>query len=291
MTLPDSIISPSTRYAWISRRTAFRAVLVLLLLAGGIALVRGLQAAMNATFDKPPAPLRIPLSEMPANLGSSIRYSTFDTDQVIDADGLETLGTNDYLLRHYIEKTANSGEPHSLVTLNLNYYPTGSSTPHVPEICWAANGLEEAANSRREFEVPGVNHADGTPLNPPLRMRMISFIPPKGMPSQSEAGEPLYINVAYVFHVNGEYVATPQEVMSHFWSASNKFAYHCKIEVTPLSPDSIPDKVQLFASTQAQAQEIVSRFIREAIPAVENCLPDPVILKQGLPAESADAGK
>ncbi len=285
MSQSDSIIKPSPSDAWISRRAAFRAALAFVLLGAGIAAVRGLQAAMNATFDKPPAPLRISLADFPLAIGSPVKYAVSGPDQVINAEGVETLGTNDYLLRRFAEKTAKPGDPRTLVTLNINYYSTGSSTPHVPEICWAANGLEESPNSRQFFDVSDVKHADGTVST--LRMRMISFIPPKGMPLQSDSGEALYSNVAYVFHVNGEYVATPQEVMSHFWSASNKFAYHCKIEVTPLDPDN----GQLLNCTQGQAREIVSKFIREALPAVENCLPDPIILKQGLSAENADAEK
>jgi hypothetical protein len=276
---------PPAQAAGISRRTAIRAAVALFFLAAGIVAVRGLETAMNATFNKPPAPLRIQLSDFPANLGTSVQYTAFGPDEIIDAEGIETLGTSDYLLRRFSEKPDKPGDPSSLVSLNLNYYATGSSTPHVPEICWAANGMEEAPNSRQYFDVPNVKHANGTVST--LRMRLISFIPPKDAETRSESGEALYSNVAYVFHVNGEYVATPQEVMSHFWSASNKFAYHCKIEVTPLNPSN----GRPLTCTQAQAREIVSKFIRQALPAVEDCLPDPIILKQGLPAENAAATK
>jgi hypothetical protein len=280
----DATSSTAPESAGLSRRAVIRSVVVLVLLAAGIFTVHVLEAAMNATFDKPPAPLRIPLSDFRYEIGSPVKYTTDGADEVIGADGLATLGTNDYLLRTFVEKVK-PGDPHAKVRLNLNYYATGSSTPHVPEICWTASGMQEAPNSRRVFEVPEVKHADGRVDT--VRMRMISFLPPSGSPARSEAGEPLYANVAYVFHVNGEYVATPQEVMSHFWSAQNKFAYHCKIEVMPMDPD----RGDVLLCTQAKAEEIASKFIREALPAVEDCLPDPKILTQGLDAEHAEAGK
>ena len=36
------------------------------------------------------------------------------------------------------------------------------------------------------------------------------------------------------FYVNGEYVANAREVASRFWKAHYRYAYHAKIEVTPL---------------------------------------------------------
>jgi len=289
--MSDTMITPSPgtpEPAIISRRTAFRAIIAAVIVVVGIVAIRGLEAAMDATFNKPPAPLRISLDRYPSEIGTDVKYSKLGEDQYMNAEAVETLGTPDYLMRTFLEKTPKPTDPHALVSLNMNYYATGVSTPHVPEICWASNGRVEAPNSRVFFDVAGVKHADGTIST--LRMRMISFLPPKGAPTQSETGEPIYSNVAYVFQVNGEYVGTPREVMSHFWSAKNKFAYHCKIEVTPLDPAD-PDHVSVLMCTQAKAQEIISKFIREALPAAEECLPDPKILTQGPAAENAAASQ
>jgi hypothetical protein len=282
MTQEPSMEGISRTNRAVSRGAVFRAIGAVALLVLGIATVRGLEAAMHATFNKPPAPLRIPLRDFRQNLGTPVLYLADGADEIMEAGMVQTLGTDEYLVRRYREKPSRPGDPGARVKLNLNYYATGSSTPHVPEICWAANGLTESPNSRQVFDVPDVKHADGSVG--PLRMRLITFLPPKSRPSKNAAGEDIYYNVAYVFQVNGEYVATPREVMSHFWSASNRFAYHCKIEVAPLHPDS----GELLGSTQAEAREIVSRFIREALPAVEDCLPDPIILKQGLSAERGE---
>ena len=87
--------------------------------------------------------------------------------------------------------------------------------------------------------VKGVRRRDGSLID--LPMKMISFVPVNGQ-TYAPSGEPLDSNVAYVFHVNGEYVSNTWEVTSHFWKASYRYAYHCKIEVTPLStrPETRP---------------------------------------------------
>jgi hypothetical protein len=144
--------------------------------------------------------------------------------------------------------------------LNVNYYPLGSATPHVPEICWAGSGLQEAKEARKEFVVSGVHRADGTVQD--IYMRLISFNMQDG--NEGEAAEKKrYRNVAYLFEVNGDCVATPKEVISAFWKASNAHAYHTKIEVTIEAP-----------CTQDEAVQAISDFMRVGIPAVEECLPE-----------------
>ncbi|HEY4330813.1 MAG TPA: hypothetical protein VGN88_13815 [Phycisphaerae bacterium] len=277
---------PTPNEAAISRRAIVRSIIVATVLATGIASVRGLETALHATFDKPPAPLQKPLPYMHKELGDPVRYVAVGSDEILDSEVVETLGTTDYLVRQYRDETLAQQLPGALVNLNLNYYPTGSSTPHVPEICWAGSGRDEVGGARNIFEVKGVKRHDGSTVD--LRMKMISFLPPAGDPTAAPSGEPMYSNVAYVFQVNGDYVAQTQEVMSRFWKASYKFAYHAKIEVTPIDPAD-PSGRKCLTCTQAQAQKIISDFIRESLASVEECLPDPEILTKGLPA--TDGGR
>jgi len=257
-----------------ARRTLLRGVVALTVLGAGIAVVRGLERALNAVFDKPPAPLSKPLPAVSRTLGT--RYVADGPDEVLDAETVETLGTEDYLVRRYRDQTVASKVPGELINLNVNYYATGTSTPHVPEICWAGSGMEEAAVSRRLFTVAGLKRKDGQWKFSDITMKMISFIPSSG-PTVSESGEPIYCNVAYVFQVNGVYVAGTQEVTSLFWKASYRYAYHSKIEITPMTmaPDG---KAVILVCTQEDAEHIIQDFIRAALPAVEECLPDPAIL-------------
>ncbi len=274
--------SPGMRIA--SRRAFVHALVTAAVLSAGIVSVHGLERALHATFDKPPAPLLHPLDEVQRRLGDPVRYEAVGPDQVLAPEIVETLGTADYLVREYRDRNVADGQRGGLFNLNVNYYATGSSTPHVPETCWAGAGRVESDDSRVVFDVDGVKRRDGSLVN--LRVKLVSFLPTNGDAAEVAAlttttSEPIYSNVAYVFQVNGEYVTNTREVSSHFWKASNRYAYHAKIEVTPMvqtlsgygQPNTRP-----MVGTQKEAIALVSDFLRSAVPAVEECLPDPAIL-------------
>jgi hypothetical protein len=277
----------------ISRRTLIRSAAAAGILLVGVVAVRVLQAAMHATFDKPPAPLAHKLTFIKRELGHPVRYVATEPDEILEKDIVDSLGTPDYLVRQYTDTTKKPGEPGWLINLNLNYYPTGDSTPHVPEICWAGGGWQEADNSRNFFSVPNVQGHDGRDID--LRMRLISFVAKNGQSADAADG-PVYSNVGYVFHVNGNYVAGAQEVVSQFWRASYFYAYHCKIEVTPMEidpTDPLGRRKRVLVCSQQQAQQIISDFIREALPEVEACLPDRSILTTppGSPKNATEGGR
>jgi hypothetical protein len=255
---PAPEVKPSKEsLAGVSRRTFMRAVVVAALIATGTAGMYTLERALHLTFDKPPMPLRKPLAQMKRQLGAGPRYVADRPDDTMEEDILQVLGTRDYLLREYTDTTKGSSQPGAALKLNVNYYPTGSATPHVPEICWAGSGLEEAKDAR--FIVHDVQRADGTTQD--IGMHLISFN--VGETSLGESSGPTrYRNVAYLFEVNGDCVVTPREVISEFWRASNPHAYHSKIEVTIEEP-----------CTQEEAEKAISDFIKVALPAVEECLP------------------
>jgi hypothetical protein len=250
----------------LTRRAMFRTGLIAGILIAGYAGMSVLERSLHLTFEKPPMPLTKPLVEMKKVLGGG-RYVADGPDEVMSEDVVDVLGTKDYLLRTYTDTTKGPNEIGSALKLNLNYYATGVGSPHVPEICWAGAGLKEASSSKKIFTVDGVHRLDGTPID--LKMRMISFLPQQGNSLAAPEQDVTHLlNVAYVFEVNGDYVSTPQEVMSVFWKPANKHAYHTKIEVTVASASGQPQYC-----TQEEAQKVISDFIRVALPAVEECLP------------------
>jgi len=260
-------VSPlSSPYASMTKRAVIRAVLVAAVIAVSLVVVDLLEVSLRLTFDKPPAPLTKPLPMLKDELGNPVRYRAAGPDENMDPEVVEVLGTKDYLLRNYRDLQKKPSELGNKLALNLNYYSMGSATPHVPEVCWAGSGLVEKTEARRRFTVRNVRRKDGTVVDIP--MRMVSFYPKHqgDMPDllPDKAADNKLLNVAYTFEVNGQYVATPKEVISTFWKAENKYAYHTKIEVT--IKDAYCDP--------ADAEQIVSDFIREAIPEIEQCLPD-----------------
>ncbi|HUO09587.1 MAG TPA: exosortase-associated EpsI family protein [Phycisphaerae bacterium] len=248
----------SAAVAAVSRKTFVRALVVAAMIGAGWVGVQTLERSLNLSFDKPPMPLRKPLSQMVKRLGEG-RYVADRPDDTMEEDVLQVLGTRDYLLRAFTDTKKQSNEPGSTLALNVNYYPTGNSTPHVPEICWAGSGLEEVKELRKVFVVKNVTRGNGTVED--IRMHLISFKMPDSEFGDGSSSK-VYKNVAYLFEVNGDCVATPKEVISGFWKASNPHAFHSKIEVTVQQP-----------CTQEEAENVISDFIHDALPAVEECLP------------------
>jgi len=246
--------------ALISRRTLIRAVVVAAVIAIGVVSVHAIESALNLHFTKERMYLARPLPLLSKEFGVSGRYIAEGYDVNLDEAIVEVLGTRDYLQRTYHDREKTAGNPAEFLYLNLNFYGIGSSSPHVPEICWAGAGMLEAKSSRQIFDIPNVRRKDGSVVT--LHARIISFLP------RGEAEDPNRLkNVIYIFNVNGDYVATPQEVLSRFWKASNKYAYDTKIEVTVGG-----DKQYC---SQEQAQAAVSDFLRASLSEIESCLPDP----------------
>ena len=70
--MPSITAAASPAMAAVSPRRAFvRALVTVGVLGAGIFTVRGLEGALHATFDKPPAPLMHPLDEVDRRLGRS----------------------------------------------------------------------------------------------------------------------------------------------------------------------------------------------------------------------------
>jgi hypothetical protein len=222
----------------------------------------------DVNFKKDPAPLPDPLGlaalprTLPVPSRPGIVFSTpNEIDQKLSDEMLDRLGTHNYLLREYIER----GVPNDpTVNINLNYYETGDATPHVPNICWLGSGMSIA--KEQFITIPKVPHKDGSFSD--VEMTMISFYPraagsSTGVTAADNASDERYINVAYVFHVNGTYVANRLQVKRAFWNLSSKYAYHCKIEIDVDHP-----------CTREEATTVVGDYLRAALPDIERVLPD-----------------
>lgn len=263
MTQPAATQTQDTVMVSIPRPVKLAAVVAIGVLAAGIFGLHIVQKAFDLVLVKPPAELSKPLSDLSKTLGDGNRYSANGPDRTLDKEIVAVLGTEDYLLRTYTDSTRRDGELGRDVSLNLNFYATGSATPHVPEVCWAGNGLN--LHGSYFFEIRNVKHQDGSVSD--IRARLLSFEPkaqPGSVPYLPQANATQFINVAYVFNVNGKYVANTREVAKHFWDPAAKFAYHTKIEVT------VPA-----LCTPEEAQPIVEQFFRSSIGEIEKCLPNP----------------
>jgi len=243
-----------------SRRGWGAALAALAVLLLGIWSLDAVQRWWAVVMIKTPAKLSKPLGQLPLGLGAFTRLG--NVDRKLPPDQEAVLGTEFYLLRDYVESRDGGGT--TGVSLNLNYYPVGTATPHVPRFCWAGAGMIEQGS--KIFTVKDVRHKDGSTSD--LRMQLLWFSGSKAttsalpMPEGATDGE-RFQNVAYMFQVNDGYVATAEEVTRHFWKPFAKYAYHTKIEVTVNR-----------LCTPEEAQPVVERFIQASLAAIEECLPD-----------------
>lgn len=225
------------------------------------------------TLEKPPAPLNKPLEDLAKKFGP---YEQVGTDRQLDAEVIESLGTKDYLLRQYRDTSKKPEELGAFISLNLNFYASGSATPHVPDICWAGNGLVRVSDEM--FEVDNVPHKNHT-ISPKLRMRQLAFRPQVArnslLPDVDENTDNNLINVAYCFQLNNQYVSTSAEVTKDFWNPKATFAYHAKIELTISTANGVP-----YPCDPVVAKPIFAKFLQSALPEIEDCLPDSEHLKE-----------
>lgn len=251
--------------AGLNRSLMIRVVVIAVVILGGVGVMNALERSLHLTFDKPPMPLTKPLAQLKTQFGENNRYVALNADDRLPSDEVDTLGTNNYLLRRYTDITKRGDDAGASLILNLNYYETGTSAFHVPEICWSGAGHVESTNSREFFTVKDVRHKDGTVSD--ITMRMVSFEPTQNeqMANIAVANDPEnhLNNVAYLFEVNGKYIASPDEASSSFWKASYKYAYGTKIEVT------VPG-----LTSPKKAQEVIGDYMRAALPEIEECMPD-----------------
>jgi hypothetical protein len=221
--------------------------------------------AFNVVLQKLHTPLQAPLRSLPKKLGQWVMPKGA-VDQRLSSEVVQVLGTHHYLLRPYVNTKMPPGSPGSQVRVNLNYYPTDFATPHVPNVCWAGVGMKRIHDTF--ITIHHVPHADGTYSN--LEMRFLSFYAPKmsdsGIPLSMNQHRGRYVNVAYVFQVDGRYAPNPEQVSELFWRTTSKYGYDAKIEVTAEGPGGL--------TTRPQARKAIASFIRAALPAIERLLPD-----------------
>lgn len=241
-----------------ARTMKLRMIGACIMVIAGVLTLHVLASALNYKFDKPPVPLRKELSSIPRMLGTAYRAGPLDDP--MPADQVQALGTNQYLLRNYQDQVRGGK-----LTLNVNYYPTGTGSVHVPEICWTESGRRRYIAGDREFVIPNVRLADGTTIDLPIRM--LAFEPLaqdlREHPEWAAEIEKHLTCVAYTFFVNGEYVGKREQVMQKFWKAAYPFAIHAKIEVK-LAERTSPE----------QARPILEAFFKEVMPEVSACFPD-----------------
>ncbi len=228
-------------------------------------------------------------------------WSQIGSDQIMGAEIVDTLGTENYVSRFYVRNDHKEEEQPIILDLHVAYY-TGmiDTVPHVPERCFVGGGLQQSESSRviplpmdtSSWRVdPSVPEAyagvDGKIYSvrlsndpemsdaPGSRVRLPRGISPE-KPFKFRASE--FINpgkgnvyAGYFFIANGGTKANANDVRQLAFNLEDDYAYYLKVQVSASGLDSFDE----FAE---QSGDLLGELIGE----IMRCVPDWTSVKQGL---------
>ncbi|MGV6813634.1 MAG: hypothetical protein ACWA5W_01340 [Phycisphaerales bacterium] len=227
-------------------------------------------------------------------------WERLGSDQIMGAEIVETLGTENYVSRNYLRTRDQDPKNPIVLDYHAAYY-TGmiDTVPHVPERCFVGGGLQQGDFSRQmelpmdtsswrvdpsvpsEFagltgkiytvrlsNNPKMSDAPGSrvrlprDVSPehPITMRVSEFIEPGG-------GK---IYAGYFFIANGGTKANANDVRQLAFNLKDEYAYFLKVQVTGRSSDSFEEFAQY-------AGELVGELLGETM----RCVPDWVEVQLG----------
>lgn len=244
----------------------------------GLAAV-GLNAAtqmLQLHFKKIAIPLKAPLDDPKHGLAHRIGpWQMVSIDTPLDPDMESNLGTKQYVFRDYVDtrkvterelavftdKSAmerrgllmqlQGQKPDAVMNIAVTYY-TGlvDTIPHVPEVCYVADGYQPVDPTSDAWDVTSPQLAGAK-----LPVRFIQFEDQTGVRA-------LKRSVAYFFQTQGHYECDPLRTRFHMQKLTERESYFAKVELMT----QIPDREQSIAKMQ--------EFLSVALPEVERCLPD-----------------
>jgi hypothetical protein len=185
---------------------------------------------LNLYFQKQPVPLRRPLAALDqSKLLPEYRLHVRQPDSLSE-DAVESLGTREYLNWTIVDLDRERGDPTSVAHLSIAYY-TGKPNlvPHVAEECVQAWGAAlVGVPSTERIPVAGVGAPDGR-----IPVRVCDFESTRvNRANVLGPSAPLAtFKVLYLFHVNGEYKTTRNEVRLAQSNPFHRYAYYVKVEV------------------------------------------------------------
>jgi hypothetical protein len=295
-----NLIQPITRAIWAvcqSTARAFRQraflLATVLLLAAAISMNAAV-TMLKVHFKKLPLPLRHDLTTIPNRFGNWVQVSV---DQPLNKELQDTLSTDKYIFRDYIDTTRFSAaeaaafdgknpdergrllaklqveHPEGVIDADVTYY-TGlvDTVAHIPDRCYIASGYEPKDGVKVETWDLGSGRLTTNPRdNQGISVRYIDFEDQTGA-SKTEK------NVAYFFHVNGHYESDPEMVRASLQNLLEKYGYYAKVELQTVMTD------------QNRSEQVMQDFLRQALPGIEAALPDWEKATAAAPQKTAAGG-
>jgi len=199
-----------------SRPTFVVCTVILLLSALGLeATVRFL----GLEFRKRPVPLRQPFRQFDfAQLGPE--YQLEET-YAISAEGLQELGTDEYLSCTLRDTRRPPTDPLSHVNVLITYY-TGDpdQVPHVPDVCYLGGGFQQLGSEKLSLTVPELGSAGEN-----IPLRQLKF-------GKQVFGARQEATVLYLFCANGQYECDREKLRLILGNPFARYAYFSKVELS-----------------------------------------------------------
>lgn len=169
------------------------------------------------TLVKKPLPILRPLSDLDAGRLAPWRVVRAN---VLSADMIQEMGTAEYLDCEVENPQSGFGAGKSVQILVTYYTGVTDQVPHVPEECYVQGAFSLEKNESMNLELKGLGRT--------IEARRLLFAPPGSM---LERGVNAKKTVYYFFCVNGEYMASRNEVRSKMLNPREKHLYYSKVEL------------------------------------------------------------
>ncbi len=187
----------------------------------------------------------------------------------LSEDTIQTLGTREFVHLRLVDTRLPRSDPASVADVFISYF-TGKPDmiPHRPEECIVASGAILSESATLSLGLAGVKAPqDRVPL------RSLTFeIPQRG----------LQFEVLYLFHVNGRFRTTRDEVRFAQANIFDRYAYYMKVELRFYSYD------QTRAANRAQSAPAAERLLGRLLPLLfSEHIPDWEVLNRGSASQPA----
>lgn len=290
-----SVLAPVAAAAPVKRKSG-RAQFVAAVVVLGIAAV-GLNAAtemLQLQFKKLPIPLRHELDDPTKGISQNLGpWKMVSLDVPVGEDLQAALGTDKYVFRDYVDtrlvtpaelasfddkpaahrtymvRELQKAKPDAVVNVAVTYYTGMADTiPHVPEVCYVADGFRPENPTTTEWPVASPLLGTGGKLP----VRYIDF-------DDQSSTRRVKRNVAYFFQTQGVYECVPLKARFHMQNLSQRQTYFAKVELMTQLPD------------RSRSEPVMTDFLNSALPEIERCLPDFRAATATASGESAKATK
>jgi len=244
-----------------------RFIVAVLIIGGSAASLQAMIGLLEWSLIKEPIYLRRPLELIPASFGP---YQIHERQQRLSSAMEDELGTTNYISWVYRDTRKQNDDPGAFVRVHIPYYTgTIDTVPHVPDRCFVAGGAARTGLTLETIDLdnPRITRTTDGEVRAMTAAGKLVALPDDQAPATvvifTNAETNQNYGVSYLFIVNDTFTATPEGVRLKAFNLTDRYAYHCKVEVMPFG-----------AQTPEQTRELSAEFLSYLMPEVFLCLPD-----------------